>query len=97
MENNKLTPKQRAKIYLKASEEIDKNKYNYSCEALQKIGKIKRRDYSYSEMLQNFFPEFYLFKPSEDIESWRLWFDNKNTERIIALLFAYQMALDAKE
>lgn len=103
MENNKLTPKQRAKIYLEAAEyfsEISgKNDWNLNnyygfCDYLQWYKK------TYLSSID--FPEYFLFKPK--VKSMRnYWFEtHKNNkiiqeDRITALLFAYQMALDATE
>lgn len=94
MENNKLTPKQRAEIYLKVSR--INNKINYGCYALEKAAKINRAGNNFSWMLENYFPEFNLFKPEKDTPSYQVWF-KESEERLIAFLLSYQMALNATE
>lgn len=90
----KLTPKQRAKAYLKVSKKVQEG--DYACYLLEKTAKINREYNNFSWMLKTYFPEFILFKPLEDTESWQVWF-SEHQDRINALLLSYYMALDAKE
>ncbi len=92
---NKLTSKERAKVYLQVAEMNDS--ISYACEALQMVSKIDRGSNNYRWMLENYFPEFLLFKPEEDTPSYQVWFSvEEHDARLNALLFAYHMALDAE-
>ena len=99
----KLTPKQRAKIYLEAAEyftnlnrkPFDKIPVGYGfCAFLKK---------QFSKYDINSFPEYKNFKSKSRKLPWGFYFpiqnkdESEQSERITALLFSYQMALDAKE
>ena len=98
----KLTPKERAKIYLEAAKyfsKIDGKDWRNNFRSDGFCDFIKNR---YRLLCYNFL-EYMLFKPSNK-EIFMYWFDVRDrnykyeqSDRIIALLFAYQMALDAKE
>lgn len=102
MENNKLTPKQRAKIYKECCKAIEEDKTEYICLYLRyATPKIKKEydssDLRASEISIKYFPEIALFKP-KNCDIYDGWFDineEGKQQRITALLFAYQMALDA--
>ena len=93
MENNKLTPKQRAKIYLKAANFFIKKKdIGYGCagfcDFLNRLDKI----YDCEK-----FAEYQLFKPRRFDLYWFLHTEEGKWQRVNALLLSYQMALDATE
>lgn len=104
MENNKLTPKQRAKIYLECCKAIEENKTEYICLYLKHATPEIKNEYinsnlNASEISIKYFPEIALFKPKNcNISaSWFYVGEKGKQQRITALLFAHQMALDAKE
>lgn len=90
----KLTPKQRAEIYLKVAKMNDY--VAYACGALEDVSNVDRKGKDFSWMLETYFPEFLLFKPKLNTPSRQVWFENSD-DRLNALLFSYHMALDAKE
>jgi len=110
----KLTAKNRAKIYLKASQLINED-VCFACWALllAKIGKTGKKDlpdgqFNQQEILKDF-PEFLLLEPTQDDYfndvnlTGDVWFEDYNNEknglnvRRIALLLAYNMALDKQD
>lgn len=101
MENNKLTPKKRAEIYLKASKKIANSKYfsKHELWSCCEIAKAAFGEYISFYKTMESFPEYKIIIDnliiafSDDKND----FKKANSERVIALLFAYQMALDAKE
>lgn len=104
MENNKLTPKQRAKIYLKCAKSIEKDKSEFICLYLRYATPKIETEYNNgsltaSEITIKYFPEIKLFKPKICYidDSWFTIDEKGKQRRITALLFAYRMALDAKE
>ena len=106
----KLTAKDRAKIYFAAIEFFEKQEkylfenegdfYNSLPMELKKHNEVMGIwgfcDFVESLSLYCYkFKEFQLFTPNDKNE-FQYWFDNQS-ERIIALLLAYYMALDAKD
>lgn len=99
---NKLTPKQRAKIYLECCKAIEENKTEYICLYLRYATPEIKKEYDNSDLRAleisiKYFPEIKLFKP-ENCNIHDDWFgiDEKGKQqRITALLFAHQMVLDA--
>lgn len=95
MENNKLTPKQRAKIYLKAAQKITHHNVCYL------LGDLIKYPYEYGkgEEFSKIFPEFFMFSPGHNGDWWGEDYSKEGWRkpRIIALLLSYQMALNATE
>lgn len=102
MENNKLTPKKRAEIYFKLAKTYNSKKYineedSSICLDLECIFNgdkpydwLKKSYDTYYQEVLNLFPEI-----ADFIKNRKESFTQEL--RITALLFAYQMALDAKE
>lgn len=99
MEKNKLTPKKRANVYKTIAIKFaqKKQRWNFICGEIEELlPDIRKFGISYKKMIEDNFPELLLIRPEEHFST---WFSNndENKERIIALLFAHQMALDATE
>lgn len=93
----KYNNKQRAKIYLEFAKKINpKGELDFICHHLFEIlyGKNWGTHYRYSrDSWKTEFPEFALFEAINPV----IWTFSNNSERIIALLFCYHMALEAKK
>jgi len=91
----KLTPKQRAEVYLKAAKQIKQHNVCYL------LGDLINYPYKYGMMeeFSQIFPEFYMFSPGHSGDWWVEDYSVQGWKkpRIIALLLSYYMALDAKE
>lgn len=94
----KYNNKQRAKIYLEFAKSINpKGELDFICHHLFGIlyGRYWGIHYRHDRSgWKAEFPEFALFEDNE----WKVeWSFENNSERIIALLFCYHMALEAKK
>ncbi len=93
----KLTKKQRHKIYKEALDKIMTDNYTCGCEALFSSTDYMRPLWIHYHKLQFIFPEFNLFKPSKDVTG-RWWSSDANTltdldfeNRTLALMFCIEM------
>jgi hypothetical protein len=94
----KLSKEERGEIYLEVAEIFanDVSRYGFACYEFEMLlskhyGYDRyQEDHSYIDMLEEFFPEFLLFKKL-DIGTW--WASDDQT-RAIALLLSHQMCKD---
>jgi hypothetical protein len=87
----RFSAKQRARIYLKAAILIDSGDFNAACFAIERI----TDQWVHTDNFGRWYPEFYCFKRPHT-KSTATWWDEQGVGRncrVLALLFAHQMAL----
>lgn len=97
----KYNKKQRAKIYLEFAKSLNQEGHlDFICFHLYKIMYGSNWEYEYrnnKKAWKKEFLEFALFENIKYVENLDYWSFDYNSERIIALLFCYHMALEAEK
>jgi hypothetical protein len=111
MENNQLTPKQRAKIYLKAAKCFQKqlnwfNENSYMHQTYANLPtNLKKYEgrgciWGFCDFIEAYTKNTYSICDFEEYNLFKktsLYWFNRQDDRVNALLLSYQMALDATE